>query len=147
MPDVNFTESWDFIYMRLAIAVSRRATCPRAHVGAVLVRAGRPLAIGYNGAPPGMPHCDEEGCNGNGPIPGHQQGCTNSVHAELNAVAWAARNGIATQGCTIYTTHQPCIACGQAIVSAGIREVVYRQEYHSAYVFPDNMLVRHYLEA
>lgn len=128
---------WHDIYMNLAAAVALQGTCPRAQVGAVLVRAGRPLSVGYNGAPPGMPHCaDVYGRNHDVDFAG---GCKNAVHAELNAIAWAARNGIPTEGSTMYCTHQPCIPCGQAIVSAGISVVYYDRSYHTPFEFPQGM--------
>lgn len=123
---------WDEIYANLAAAVALQGTCPRAQVGAVLVRNGRPLSVGYNGAPPGMPHCDSLYGDHHALV---ESSCKNAVHAELNAIAWAARNGIPTDGATLYCTHEPCIPCGQAILSAGIVRVVYQIPYHSAFPF------------
>lgn len=126
MPDPDL---WHDIYMNLAAAVALQGTCQRAQVGAVLVRAGRPLSVGYNGAPPGMPHCEHL-------VDPTVTGCTNAVHAELNAIAWAARNGIPTDGATLYCTHQPCVSCGQAIVSAGITRVFWSKPYRAPFRFP-----------
>lgn len=51
------------------------------------------------------------------------------LHAELNAILNAAREGVSCIGSTMYTLYSPCIQCAKAIVAAGIRRVVYRVEY------------------
>ena len=56
-------------------------------------------------------------------------GCMNSVHAETNAIIFAARTGISIDGCTMYSTHSPCKNCANSIVNSGIIEVVYGEEY------------------
>lgn len=147
MPDQNL---WHEIYMNLAGAVALQGTCPRAQVGAVLVRSGRPLSVGYNGAPPGMAHCKDNGCGTvdvgtyaqavtSPPEATIHQGCVNAVHAELNAIAWAARNGIRTEGATLYCTHEPCIPCGQALLSARVVKVYYSVPYRAPFQFPYGM--------
>ncbi|MCL6522806.1 MAG: dCMP deaminase family protein [Firmicutes bacterium] len=114
---------WDEYFLRLAELVAERATCPRQHVGAVLVRERRILATGYNGAPRGLPHCTEVGCSLYG------EHCTRAVHAELNALLQCARFGVAAEGATLYCTHTPCLECAKALVNAGVHEVVYRHPY------------------
>lgn len=131
---------WDKIYMNLAAAVALQGTCPRALVGAVLVRNGRPLSVGYNGAPPGMPHCQHDGYE----VLSKTFSCTNAVHAELNAIAYAARRGIPTDGATLYCTHRPCVACGQAIVSAGIVAVYWSHDYSAPFEFPESIPSRQF---
>lgn len=121
----------DELFMDIAQAFARRATCPRAQVGAVIIRDKRIISTGYNGAPASMAHCTEVGCKlpdqpQTGPI---TQGCERSVHAEANAIAYAAREGIALRGATLFTTHSPCVTCSQLIINAGIREVVYNIAY------------------
>lgn len=106
----------------VARVMARRATCSRAHVGVVFARDGRVLATGYNGAPRGIPHCDhpdDERSTGDGDA----LGCAHAVHAEANAVAFAAQHGIALGGSELYTTHTPCVACAQLILNAGARQV------------------------
>lgn len=55
--------------------------------------------------------------------------CTTAVHAEANAIVWAARNGVATGGTALFTTHQPCIDCAKLIINAGIMQVWYKNPY------------------
>ena len=115
--------SRETMFMRIAGIVSERSTCSRLKVGAVLVKDSRIIATGYNGAPKGLPHCDDVGCEmDNG-------ACTRTSHAEANVIAFAARNGIATEGATLYTTHAPCYSCAKLLVNAGIQKIVFGKEY------------------
>lgn len=126
------------VFMEIAEVISDRGTCSRAKVGAVIVVDKRIVSCGYNGAPPGVEHCDHRrnrkwmmSDGGDGPTGPYEsdEPCTVSIHAELNAIAWAARSGVATIGGKIYCTHAPCLPCAQAIISAGINEVIYRRPY------------------
>ncbi len=122
---------------------SKRSTCSRAHVGVVIARDGRTLVTGYNGAPKGLPHCDhvctcyldeparhELVVSEDAHLPDCPSGpCRNAVHAEANAIAWAACHGVRLEGSVLYTTFSPCLACAQLIVNAGIIEVVHAQHY------------------
>jgi dCMP deaminase len=84
------------------------------------VRDGRCVTWGYNGAPPGLPHCQHLG---------DVMPCTNATHAEANALAFAARQGISTEGGTLYVTLSPCDVCARLLIAAGIERVVYEEEY------------------
>lgn len=118
---------FDSVYLDCAHALRKRSTCSRGKVGVVITRGTVPIAMGYNGSLPGGPHCDDVGCDVEANV--HGAGCTRTVHAEANAVAHAARLGIAVDGCTMYCTHSPCKACAQLVVSAGIRRYVYSTPY------------------
>lgn len=114
---------WDEYFIQIARTVATRATCPRASVGAVLVREHRILTTGYNGSPRGVAHCTEVGCT---IANGH---CLRATHAEANAVVQAALHGITLEGSTAYCTHQPCMNCSKLLISAGIRKIVYDVAY------------------
>lgn len=113
----------DQMLMDMAQVIASRGTCTRLHVGAVIARDGRSLSMGYNGAPAGMPHCnhtmDED----------PSVTCPRVVHAEANAIIWAARWGVSTDGTELFTTHMPCLVCANLIVNAGIMRVVYSIDY------------------
>ena len=81
--------SWDEYFLEIAKVVAQRSTCDRANVGAVIARNKVILSTGYNGAPRGLPHCDDVGHE---IVDGH---CVRTIHAEANAIAQAARNGAA----------------------------------------------------
>ena len=111
--------------MSLALLVSKRSTCSRRQVGALAEKDGRVLVTGYNGAPSGFPHCiDRGGCRLD-----EGGGCLDAVHAEANLIAFAAKHGISLEGATVYTTCAPCLDCAKLLVNAGIRKVVYWEEY------------------
>lgn len=104
-------------------------TCDRAQVGCVLVRGNYLVSSGYGGSLPGLDHCDDVGhmfLEG-------RKGCQRTSHAEINAVANAARMGHSTEGCVAYVTMQPCLTCFKALVMAGITEVCYLKAYREAY--------------
>lgn len=94
--------SWDEYFAGIAEAVSKRATCPRASVGAVIVSEdNRILSTGYNGSTRGDLHCTDPESIGGGCLieDGH---CQRALHAEVNAVAHAARAGVSLKGSRIY---------------------------------------------
>jgi dCMP deaminase len=114
---------WDEYFMQIAATVSTRATCPRASVGCVLVRAHRILTTGYNGAPRGVAHCTEVGCTL------ANDHCLRATHAEANAIVQAALHGVVLDGASAYCTHQPCVNCSKLLISAGIVKIVYQISY------------------
>ncbi len=115
--------TWNQYFMSIAIQASRRATCDRKHVGAVIARDKRIVSTGYNGSMNGLAHCDDEG---------HlmeNDHCIRTVHAEANAIVQAARYGAPVERAAIYTTASPCFPCLKLIVNAGIIEVFYGEFY------------------
>lgn len=123
-------------------AEAERSTCSRLNVGALIYDSrGVILSSGYNGALASMPHCDHEcdcGLDQDGePFFRHAnacvsvRACTNTLHAEANAILWAARRGVATEGQNLITTHLPCYRCAQLIVQAGIASVTYLGFYRT----------------
>lgn len=121
--------SWDEYFMDIAAVIATRATCARKHVGAVIVRDRTILSTGYNGSIRGTPHCDEAG---HLMEDGH---CVRTIHAEINAVIQAAKNGTAIEGASIYVTASPCWNCFKAIANAGIRRVVFGEFYRDERIF------------
>lgn len=115
--------SWHAYFMDIARTVAQRSTCDRKHVGAVVTRDRCILATGYNGSVRGLPHCDDVG---HLMVEGH---CERSVHAEANAVAQAAREGVRILGSTIYVTASPCWGCQRLLVNAGVVGIVYSEDY------------------
>ena len=115
--------NFDEYIMDIAQLAAARSTCDRARVGCVLVQDRYIIAAGYNGAPSGMPHCDDYGHK---MVDGH---CIRTIHAEQNAVAQAAMHGAPTKGATAYVTHLPCISCAKLLIAAGIATVVYAAGY------------------
>jgi dCMP deaminase len=123
MTEPRTRPSWDEYFMQIAFTVAERSTCNRAQVGAVLVRDRRILTTGYNGAPSGLPHCEEIG---HLIIDDH---CVRTLHAEQNAIIQGALHGISIAGATAYVTHQPCLTCAKMLINSGIQRVVYAGNY------------------
>ena len=117
--------SWDDYFMNVARVVSSRATCHRKFVGAVIVRDRTILSTGYNGSIRGMPHCSDVG---HLMEDGH---CVATIHAEMNAIIQAARNGVAIEGAGIYITASPCWNCFKALGNAGVKRICYVEFYRA----------------
>lgn len=124
--------SWDEYFMDLARLVSTRSTCMRRQVGAVLVKDKHVIAEGYNGAPSGLEHCYDVGCvrQQTGVPSGEKQELCRAVHAEQNAITYAAKHGISIDGSTLYCTTYPCSICAKMIINAGIKRIVYEGDYN-----------------
>ncbi len=122
---------WDEYFMKIAEVVASMATCDRKHVGAVIVVNKTVVSTGFNGAPRGMPHCDDVGHELKDM--GGRQSCVRTVHGEANALVQAARSGAKVEGGTLYTTASPCYDCLKLIINAGITRVVCKEFYASRY--------------
>ncbi|MCL5984980.1 MAG: cytidine/deoxycytidylate deaminase family protein [Actinobacteria bacterium] len=123
--------SWDDYFKKITEEVKTRSTCLRRQVGAIIVQNKRILATGYNGAPSGLKHCLEVGCLREklGIPSGERQELCRGLHAEQNAIIQAAQHGVSIAGATIYTTNKPCVSCTKMIINAGIKEIVYLEDY------------------
>lgn len=119
----------DGYFMEIAEVVASRSTCMRRKAGAVFVKDKRILSTGYNGVPKGLPHCEETGCpRAEYPSGTHHELCR-AVHSEQNAIIQAALHGVCIEGATLYCTHQPCTLCAKMLINAGVKRVVYREDY------------------
>lgn len=120
--------AFDDIYMDLAQSLARRSHCIRKQVGAVLAKESRIISVGYNGPPANTHNCDlefhETGC-----ALDRKGSCSLSIHAEENAILYAAKNGSSVEGATIYVTLAPCLACARIIFTMGIKKVIYANSY------------------
>ena len=127
--------SWDEYFLGIADLISKRSTCLRRSVGAVLVKDKRILATGYNGVPSGIKHCSEVGClREQLRVPsGERHELCRGLHGEQNAFLQAALHGTSVKDATLYSTTQPCSICAKMLINAGIKEVVIHGDY------PDEM--------
>jgi dCMP deaminase len=123
--------SWDEYFLEMAQVVARRSTCLRRKIGAVLVRDRRILATGYNGAPAGLPHCEEVGCQREalGVASGERQELCRALHAEQNAIIQGALHGVSLRGSVLYCTNQPCVICAKMLINAGVKRIIYLGDY------------------
>jgi len=115
-------------FINIAREISRASKCVSKQVGAVIVKNGRILSTGYNGTPAGYTNCcdywDNEYTKEH-----HMWSKTYEIHAEMNAIIWAAREGISIKDATIYVTLEPCSECSKNIIASGIKRIVYEKSY------------------
>lgn len=126
--------SWDEYFLDLVNVVGSRGTCDRGRSGCVIVKDRRILSTGYVGSPIGTAHCDEAGHEMHTVV--HENGektrhCIRTSHAEQNAIANAARFGVALERATLYCHMTPCYTCAKMIINAGIKRVVCNKDYHA----------------
>ncbi len=110
----------DLRYIRMARIWAENSYCKRRQVGALIVKDKMIISDGYNGTPSGFENiCEDE------------SGLTKPyvLHAEANAITKIARSGNNSDGATLYVTAAPCIECAKLIIQAGIKRVVYSEEY------------------
>lgn len=126
-------------YKDVLIATTKLSTCSRVQVGAIIVSKGRILCSGYNGSMPGQPHCNEVfdvaeqflmKSGSEIAVETHRRfSLRNEGHAEISAIATAAKLGSATDGCEMAVSHTPCLSCAKAIITSGIKTVFYLEKY------------------
>lgn len=113
-------KNYDRVLMDMAKRWSEESHCKRLKVGAVIARGNRSIMSGYNGTPKGSDNFCEDDKNVTK---------LSVIHAEINAILFCAKHGISTKGTTLYVTHATCSSCAASIYHAGIKRVVYGQEY------------------
>ena len=138
--------SWSEYFMTIAKLVSKRSTCLRRNIGAVLVKDKRIIATGYNGAPTGISHCEETGCLREklGIKSGERHELCRGLHAEQNVIIQAAYYGVSTKDTVLYSTHKPCIICSKMIINAGIKKIYYLEGYPDP--LADEMIAEAHIE-
>lgn len=127
--------NWDEYFMAIACLAAKRSTCLSRQVGAVIVKDRNPISFGYNGPAINVTHCEELGGCRRRAMPDYKSGaylelCPAS-HAEQNAVAFAAKNGISTDGCTVYVNTFPCKDCMNSLINSGIKKIIYLGDYNA----------------
>ena len=110
-------------YLRMARIWAENSYCVRRKVGALIVRDGAIISDGYNGTPSGFENVCEDENDRTKPY---------VLHAEANAITKVAKSNNSSQGSTLYVTASPCIECAKLIIQAGIKRVVYSEDYHSS---------------
>ena len=110
----------DTRYMRMATIWAENSYCKRRQVGALLVKDKMIISDGYNGTPSGFDNNCEDENNSSFPY---------VLHAEANAITKVARSNNSSDGATLYVTASPCIECAKLIIQAGIKRVVYGEQY------------------
>lgn len=118
--------SWDIINCAIVWIISLLATCLRLRVGALIwhPETKQIVAVGYNGAPSGQPHCIDTGCEM------EDKHCVACLHGEDNVFYWA---GTRSYGCYLYLNYSPCRRCVNKIIQGKIKRVVFTKYYGNSY--------------
>jgi dCMP deaminase len=126
--------SWERYFMSIAQQVATRSTCLRRQVGCIIVLEKRIVSTGYNGAPSGLPHCEEVGCirEDQRVASGERHELCRGLHAEQNAIIQAAMHGTAVRGGAVFCTHKPCILCTKMLINAGVSRVFFAEGYEDS---------------
>ena len=115
-------------FINIALELATASKCVSKQVGAVIVKDGRILSTGYNGTPAGFMNCNEY-WKGKYTSQHHEWSKTYEIHAEMNAIIWAARKGISIEGASIFVTLEPCSECSKNLIASGIKRIVYAKSY------------------
>ena len=110
--------SLDLRYLRMARIWAENSYCQRRKVGALVVKEKMIISDGYNGTPSGFENVCEDEMNVTKPY---------VLHA--NAITKLARSSNNSDGATLYVTASPCIECAKLIIQAGIKRVIYGEQY------------------
>lgn len=118
-------------FLKTVIELAKESNCVSHKVGALLVKDSRIISMGYNGTPSGFHNCSDrfKSYTPDKREDHHKWSNSNEIHAEMNAILYAAKNGVGTEGCSLYSTLFPCENCLKNIYQAGIREIFYIHEY------------------
>ncbi len=108
-------------YLKMAMIWAENSYCTRRQVGALLVKDKMIISDGYNGTPSGFENVCEDENNKTKPY---------VLHAEANAITKVAKSNNSSNGATLYVTSSPCIECSKLIIQAGIKRVVFSEQYH-----------------
>ena len=126
-------------FLKSAFLLGQESKCVSKKVGAIIAHDRRIISTGYNGTPPKFENCcDHFDPNNFDREEHHAWSKLYEVHAEMNAILFAAKHGIATEGSEMYTILQPCDDCLKNITAAGIKKIYYVYPYEFSTV--DNKL-------
>lgn len=113
-------KKFDHSYIEMASIWAKNSYCKRRQVGALIVKERMIISDGYNGTPSGFENICEDETGATKPY---------VLHAEANAISKIAKSGNSSEGSTMYVTASPCLECAKLIIQAGIKRVVYKDEY------------------
>lgn len=122
---------WDSYFIEITKLVAQRSGCLKRHVGAVLVKDNRIIATGYNSAPCGINECSTRGyCLRQGSSQGQNLETCYAIHAEQNALMQCCNQGISCNNAELYCTTKPCNFCMRLLINAGIKKIIYIDDYN-----------------
>lgn len=143
----------DSFYLKTAILLANESSCISKKVGCVIVKDGKIISMGYNGTPAGFTNCNDHFNNVLNIETHHLWSNIHEIHAEMNAILYAAKSGISILDSTLYCTLHPCNNCLKNIIQTGIKRIVYLDEYHKTikedlfmkFISDKNILLEQYI--
>ena len=113
--------TWNEYFKEIVLLTSKRSSCEKLHVGCLFIKNNRIIAQGYNGYIAGCEHKSIIRNNHN----------IATIHAEQNAITDCAKRGVSSHDCVAYITHYPCYNCTKLMISCGICEINYINDYNN----------------
>jgi dCMP deaminase len=143
---MTLNNKFEAMFVDVVKRTAELSTCAKHHVGAILVKDNRILLQGYNGTTPGFTNCTTlfGGCDFSDSDKAAEHKAWSAafeVHAEMNVLMYAAKEGISVKGATMYCTHTPCNNCLKHLISAGISKVVFLYNYQDIVSFEERNLL------
>ncbi|QXN70143.1 putative dCMP deaminase [Bacillus phage vB_BspM_Internexus] len=150
------TNKWDLMYMDIAKRVAIESKCAAKQVGCIIEKDTNILAVGINGTASGKENCCDKFMKRDGKWykkhstlgkgmknifdpwgwelcedqeEHHKWSLIHEIHAEMNAIAKAHKNGVSIEGATAYITYSPCFNCAKQLITHGIKHIVFDKEY------------------
>jgi len=121
--------SWDQLFMKIAEALAERTSCINHQIGCVFVDdKHRVISVGYNGPVSGDVNCSEVGCAKVHGVDGQLKRCR-GAHSEINAISNCIQPE-RLRGSTLYISTFPCYDCMKTLAQLGIRNIIFKNEYH-----------------
>lgn len=120
-------------YLKLLSDLEGLSTCRRLKVGAFLVKDNRVIVTGYNGSAAGLEHCEDYFKTHEYTDEAHREfSKNNEIHDVQSLISFCAKHGVSTNGCQLFCSYSPCIACAKMLVNSGIKQVFVREKYDRA---------------
>ena len=113
-------ERYDIAYLKMATEWAQLSHCHRKKVGALVVKDRMIISDGFKGTPTGFENPCEDDDN-------YTKWYV--LHAEANAITKVAGSTASAYGATLYLTLSPCKECSKLVFQAGIKRLVYMNEY------------------
>ncbi len=119
---MNKQEKLNKLYLQVAELYASMSVAERLKVGAIAVKDGRIISVGWNGTPTGWPtnECEHESVTRE-----------EVLHAEQNLITKIAKSTESMLGCSVYCTHSPCVTCAKLLAQCGISDLHFKYWYHN----------------
>jgi len=118
--DNNKQNKFDLSYLEMAQVWAKNSYCKRKQVGALIVKDRMIISDGYNGTPSGFENVCEDETGATKPY---------VFHVKANAITKVAKSGNIIEVFKLKGTASPCLECSKLIIQAGIKRVVYHEDY------------------